>query len=203
MKQRRTKLGVYRKISLEKQNRLEIITDAIKKDPNIKIVDLMTLTKVHSLSTVYRDILEVNNNGVVLLEYNKFLREIHNLKDSSRFREYLSLLELRDVDEPFDILMDYCQNGWCEDLCLYFKLFYPNIDIQLLNIDQKHHIFSCNKLYYDSLDLKGCSNISNMKTRYIRKKGIDKNKGFSVTPWDGQLPEYVVNAVNEINNKKR
>ena len=202
MKKKKVKIGIYRKISLEKQNRLKIIIDAVKKNPNIKIIELMNLTKVHSLSTVYRDIAEINNNGLALLEYNEFLREIHNLKDSSRFREYLSLLELRDVNERFEEIVDYCQNGWCEDLCLYFKLFYPNIDIQILNIDSKHHIFTCNKIYYDSLDLKGCSKISNMKNRYIRKKGNQKHNGFSVSNWDGRLPEYISNAVNEINKNK-
>ena len=43
---------------------------------------------------------------------------------------------------------------------------------------------------------------SSKETKYVKKKGIDKDKGFSVAPWDSQIPEYVSNAVNEINNNK-
>ena len=41
MKKKKVKIGIYRKISLEKQNRLKIIIDAVKKNPNIKIIELM------------------------------------------------------------------------------------------------------------------------------------------------------------------
>lgn len=116
--------------------------------------------------------------------YSNLLEELRDIKNSIMIKKFFMLLDLSTDISMYDDIIDKAQNGYCEDLAIYFYFKYNDIDFKILNINSRHHIIMYNDLYYDSKAREGVEKISLIPYFYLEK--IE-----TVTEWSvSEIPEY-------------
>lgn len=114
--------------------------------------------------------------------FNNIKLEIKNLKQSKNFLKFMMALDCSKDYSRYDNLLNMCQNGYCEDLCVYFYFKYRNIKI--INVNNEHFIFKYKDRYYDSLSPIGVKTIN--KIPFFKNKDIT-----SIRVWkETELPKY-------------
>ena len=127
--------------------------------------------------------------------YTDFNTEFLNIESSIELKTFFMFLDKESNISMYDDIIEKCQSGYCEDLCIYFYFKYKGIKVECIN--HRHHIIRYEDKLYDSKTLNGVDT-------YLEIPFFLGEKVTDIHEWnESEIPEYYRKMWNEMNKDKR